>query len=78
MDVHDGNLIVKPENLEPIDSPSECEQVQAIAQRIARLRESGLLDRGAYVVLESLGRQTYLTDVESGLLSWLENYYGVV
>lgn len=42
--VHDGDLTVKPENLEPIDSPSQCEQVRAIAQRIARLRQCGLLD----------------------------------
>lgn len=76
--VHDGNLTVKPENLEPIDSPAECLEVRAIAQRITQLSSCGLLDRGAYVVLESLGRQTYLTNVEEGLLTWLENYYGVV
>lgn len=78
VDVYDGNLIVKAENLEPILSPSECEQVRAIAQRITRLSECGLLDRGAYYVLEGIGRQTFLTEVEEGLLSWLENHYGVI
>lgn len=76
--VHDGDLTVQPENLQPIDSPSECQQVLLIAQRLARLRQYGLLDRGAYYILEGIGRQTYLTEVEEGLLSWLENHYGVV
>lgn len=76
--VHDGDLTVKPENLEPIDSSSECEQVRAVALRITRLRQRGLLDRGAYYVLEGLGRQTFLTEVEEGLLIWLENHYGVI
>ncbi len=76
--VHDGDLVVQPENLEPIDSPSECEEVRAIAQRITRLRQCELLDQCADAVLSSLGRQTYLTEVAEGLLSWLENHYGVV
>ncbi len=76
--VHDGDLVVQPENLEPIDSPSECEEVRAIAQRITRLRQCELLDQCASAVLSSLGRQTYLTEVAEGLLSWLENHYGVV
>jgi len=76
--VHDGDLVVQPENLEPIDSPSECEEVRAIAQRITRLRQCELLDQCADAVLSSLGRQTYLTEVAEGLFSWLENHYGVV
>ena len=75
--VHDGELIVKPENLEPIDSPSEAEEIRAIAQRIWRLRQCGLLDRGAYYVLEGLGRQTSLTSLEAKLLAVLEQEYGI-
>jgi len=73
--VHDNTLIVKPENLNKIDSPEAHQQVPQIKERIWRLRNLGILDRGAYTVLESLGRQSYLTDVEFGLLQWLEEYY---
>jgi len=69
---------VKPENLKPIDEPDVRRQLPQILKRIRRLRDCGLLDRCAYTVLESLGRQTYLTPVEEGLLQWLENHYGVV
>jgi hypothetical protein len=78
VDVHDTTLIVKPENLKPIDEPDVRRQLPQILKRIRRLRDCGLLDRCAYTVLESLGRQTYLTPVEEGLLQWLENHYGVV
>ncbi len=77
VDVHDTTLIVKPENLKPIDSPDVRRQLPAILERIRQLRNVGLLDRGAYSVLEDLGRHTYLTDVEDGLLTWLEEYYRV-
>ena len=75
--VHDNTLTVKPENLNKIDSPDAHDQLPQIKERIWRLRNLGALDRGAYTVLESLGRQTYLTPVEFGLLQWLEEYYGV-
>jgi len=75
--VHDNTLIVKPENLNKIDSPEAQHQLPLLKQRIWRLRDRPELDRGAYTVLESLGRQSYLTDVEFGLLQWLEEYYGV-
>lgn len=75
--VHDSKLIVKPENLNKIDSPEAQYQLKRIKQRIWRLRDRGELDRCAYTVLESLGRQTFLTPVEDGLLRWLEEYYGV-
>jgi len=78
VDVHDTTLTVKPENLNSIDDPDVRCQLPQILKRIRRLRECGLLDRCAYTVLESLGRQTYLTPVEEGLLQWLENHYGVV
>lgn len=75
--VHDGDLVVEPKNLRPVDSSSESEEVRAIARRLTRLRECGLLDRGAYYILEGLGRQTYLTPLEAKLLAVLEQEYGV-
>jgi hypothetical protein len=77
VDVHDGTLIVKPENLQPIDSPQERRELPAIVARIKRLRNMGLLDRGAYTMLESFGKQTYLTDLEDKVLSFMEQYYGL-
>jgi len=77
VDVHDGTLSVKPEHLNRIDSPDVGRQLPVILERIRRLRNCGMLDRCAYTVLESLGRQTYLTPVEEGLLQWLEKYYEV-
>ena len=74
VEVYDAILTVKPENLKPIDSPAECQQVQAIAQRIKQLRECEL-DRGAYPILESLKRHTYLTAFEEELLAFLEKRY---
>lgn len=77
VDVHDTTLNVKPENLNRIDSPEVHRQLPQIRKRISRLRSGEILDRCAYIVLESLGRQTYLTTVEEGLLQWLEKHYGV-
>lgn len=77
VDVHDATLTVKPENLNPIDSPDVRRELPTILKRIKRLRDCGFLDRGAYNVLEDLGRHTYLTPVEEGLLTWLEKYYGI-
>ena len=74
VEVYDAVLTVKPDNLEPIDSPAECQQVQAIAARIKRLRAYEL-DRGAYPILESLKRHTYLTPLEEELLTFLEKRY---
>ena len=77
VDVHDGDLAVKPDNLNPIDSPDVRRQLPQILLRIRRLRECGMLDRCAYTLLESLGKQTYLTELEEKLLSYLEEYYRV-
>jgi hypothetical protein len=77
VDVHDGTIQVKPENLKPIDASDARRQLPLILKRIRRLRDCGMLDRCAYTVLESLGRQTYLTDVEQKLLSLLEQHYGI-
>lgn len=76
VDVHDGVLTVKPENLQPIDSPDVHRQLPTILKRIKRLRQRDL-DRGAYPILESLGRQTYLTDLEEKLLTFLEREYEI-
>ena len=76
-DISDHTLIVKPENLNKIDSPEAQHQIPLLKERIWRLRDRGILDRGAYTVLESLGQQTYLTPVEDGLLRWMSEYYGV-
>ena len=72
--VHDGEVQLKPENLKPIDSPDECHKIRKLAERIAKLRECEL-DRGAYPILESLGRHANLTPLEEGLLTFLEKWY---
>lgn len=77
VDVHDGTLSVKPENLKPIDEPDARRQLPQILKRIKRLRNVGLLDRGAYYVLEGLGRQTYLTPLEEKFLRVMEQEYGI-
>lgn len=77
VDVHDTTILVKPENLKPIDDPDVRRQLPQTLKRIRRLRDCGLLDRGAYNVLEDLGRHTYLTDIEEKLLSCLEEHYEV-
>ncbi|OWY64080.1 hypothetical protein B7486_49300 [cyanobacterium TDX16] len=77
VEVFDGTIAVKPENLRPIDSPDVCRQLPATIRRIKQLRDVGLLDRGAQAVLQHLGRQTYLTNLELELLTFLEQRYGV-
>lgn len=76
VDVHDAVLTVKPDNLNRIDSPDVYRQLPSILKRIKRLRQCDL-DRGAYYVLEGLGRQTYLTDFEADLLGFMEQRYGI-
>jgi hypothetical protein len=77
VDVHDGTLRVKPENLDPIDSPQAQRELPAILDRIRRLRQVDSLDRVAYNVLESLGKQTYLTELEEKVLQCMEAHYGL-
>lgn len=76
VDVYDNTLTVKPDNLDPIDLPDVRRQLPQTLIRIRRLRESGLLSRCAYTILESLGRQTYLDDFEDKLLTFMEQNYG--
>lgn len=60
-------LTVQLDNLNSIDSPQACRGLPVLLKRIKRLREREL-DRVAYTILESLGRQTYLTDPEHKVL----------
>ncbi len=77
VDVHDNTLTVKPDNLNPIDLSDVRRQLPQTLIRIRRLRESGLLSRCAYTILESIGRQTYLDDFEDKLLTFMEQNYGI-
>jgi hypothetical protein len=78
VDVYDGELAVKPENLTPIDLPDVRRQLPETLKRIKRLRNNAeMLDRGVYHVLEGLGRQIYLTDFEEKLLTFMEQCYGI-
>ena len=77
VDVHDNTIAVKPDNLDPIDLPDVRRQLPETLKRIKHLRNCGLLDRCAYTVLESLGRQIYLTDFEADLLTFIEQRYGI-
>lgn len=78
VDVHDATLTVKPENLNKIDDPEAHRQLPQILQRIGRVREvAGFGDRSAYMMLEHLGKQTYLTPLEDKLLQVIEQEYGV-
>jgi len=74
VETHDAMLLVKPDNLDPIDDRVVRRQLPALLKRIQQLRQREL-DRGAEVILESLGKRMYLTDLEEELLIWLENYY---
>jgi len=77
VELYIGTLAVKPENLKKIDSPEAQRQLPQILSRIKRLQQVDSLDRGANYVLEGVGRQIYLTEVEEMLLSCLEEHYKV-
>jgi hypothetical protein len=77
VDVHNTTLSVKPDNLDPIDLPDVRRQLPETLKRIKHLRNCGLLDRCAYTILESLGRQIYLTDFEADLLTFMEQRYEI-
>ncbi len=68
---------MKPDNLNPIDLPDVRRQLPQTLKRIRSLRSCDSLDRCAYTVLESLGRQIYLTDFEADLLKFMEERYGM-
>jgi hypothetical protein len=77
VDVYDGEIAVKPDNVNPIDLPDVRRQLPETLKRIKRLRDCGLLDRCVYHFLEGVGRQIYLTDLEADLLTYMEERYGV-
>jgi len=77
VETHNGKLQVRPENLDPIEDRAVRRQIAALLKRIQKLRKLEL-DRGAIAVLEILGKQTFLTEVEERLLKVLEDYYGIV
>lgn len=78
VDVYDGELAVKPENLNPIDLPDVRRQLPQTLKRIKRLRNNvEMLDRGASNILKDLGRQIYLTEFEADLLTFMEDRYGI-
>jgi hypothetical protein len=77
VDVYDGEIAVKPDNVNPIDLPDVRRQLPETLKRIKRLRDCGLLDRCVYHFLEGVGRQIYLTDLEADLLTFMEERYGV-
>jgi signal recognition particle GTPase len=78
VDVYDGELAVKPENLNPIDLPDVRRQLPETLKRIKRLRNNvEMLDRGASNILKDLGRQIYLTEFEADLLTFMEQRYGI-
>lgn len=77
VDVHDGTILVKPENLKPIDEPDVRRQLPQTLKRIRRLRNVGMLDRCTYTVLDFFGRQTYLSDLEDDLLTFFEQRHGI-
>ena len=77
VDVHDTTLTVKLDNLDKIDSPDVKRHLPQILKRIRRLRQlPGFRDRIAYNVLDHLGRQTYLTQLEDKMLQLIEQEYG--
>jgi hypothetical protein len=72
----DREIQVKIENLKTLDlPPDQQEEIRRLCDRLNRLTEISELDRSARVLLASLGRQTFLTDVEEQLLGTLESYY---
>ena len=63
VETHDAMLLVKPENFDLIDERAVQHQLTALLKRIQRLRRHKL-DRNALVLLESFGKQLYLTELE--------------
>lgn len=76
VDTWDGPVLIEePDKAKRIDSPQEQRSIGAIWSRCRTLRECTDLDRSAYYLLEGIGKQTYLTELEDELLSFLEKKY---
>ncbi len=76
VETHQETLLVKPDNLKIVDDPETRRQTPSTLKRIRRLRQFDL-SNCARSVLETLGRQTYLTDKEEQMLHFLEQQYGI-
>lgn len=73
-----GECLVRIENLqELLLSPAQKEEVRSLSERLNRLSQLPELDRGAYPILQSLGKQLFLTPIEEKLLIVLEEEYGM-
>jgi hypothetical protein len=76
----DGLYTVKLEHLKPLDYlDMDCEQINSVSERLARLRNSGKLEQAATSLLQHIGqvKRPYLTPLEEKILSLLEQEYGV-
>ncbi len=77
----DGEYTLKMEHLKSFDySDSDCEEMQSLCLRIAKLRSSSKLEDVAIALLEHLGqvKRPYLTPLSEKLLGLLEQEYGSV
>ncbi|WP_460203746.1 hypothetical protein [Scytonema sp. NUACC21] len=75
----DGEYVVRFDHLKSLDySDSDCQEMQKICDRITRLRSHNILEDAAHAVLRHLGelKRPYLTPIEEGLLSFLEQKHG--
>ena len=71
-----GECLARIENLkELLLSPAQKLEVRQLGERLNRLSQVPELDRGAYPILESLGKQLFLTPLEEKLVNLLEDEY---
>jgi hypothetical protein len=80
--LHDGAIdLVKIEYLKELGyTEGDCQTVRRLCDRLSRLREREELEDTAVAFLGILGKlqRPYLSELEEGMLTMLEKYYGVV
>ena len=80
--LHDGAIdLVKIEYLKELGyTEGDCQTVRRLCDRLSRLREGEELEDTALAFLGILGKlqRPYLSELEEGMLTMLEKYYGVV
>jgi hypothetical protein len=80
--LHDGAIdLVKIEYLKELGYTEEdCRAVRRLCDRLSRLREREDLEDTAVAFLGILGKlqRPYLSELEEGMLTMLERYYGLV
>lgn len=80
--LHDGAIdLVKIEYLKELGyTEGDCQTVRRLCDRLSRLREREDLEDAAVAFLGILGKlqRPYLSELEEGMLTMLEKYYGVV